>query len=355
MIHRAAGVAIRVIAGLLILVTLLSVIESNQWWIRLWDFPRPQILALLVMTAALALWHGRRGGRLVALACVLAGGWQLYRIYPYTPLSRPELAFADQRPAPGAACFSVLSLNVLQSNRDYARTAALIDRERPDILLLMETDGKWAEALAPQLARYPERLMAPLDNTYGMIFATRLPMRDGRVEVLTEPRTPSATAVLDAGSPFRIIALHPRPPVPGQDTHERDAEIAIAATRAAATKIPVLAFGDFNDVAWSRTSRLFKRIGGYLDPRIGRGPYATFPARMPLLGWPLDHLFVTPEFTVRSIGVLEDVGSDHLPVHSSLCLTGRTDLNARPQPVSREDRKDVREIMDDYRSDAATR
>ena len=353
--RRVVAIAIRVVAGLLILATLLSAIESNQWWIRIWDFPRSQILTLLIVTTVLALWHDRRAGRVVTLACVLASGWQLYRIYPYTPLSRPELAFADERLGSKGACFSVLSLNVLQSNRDYGRTAALIDRIRPDILLLMETDQKWAAALSPQLARYPERLMAPLDNTYGLIFATRLPMREGQVEVLTEKRTPSVTAVLEAGSPFRVIALHPRPPVPGQDTYERDAEIAIAARRAALTKIPVLALGDFNDVAWSHTSRLFKRIGGYLDARIGRGTYATFPAQAPLLGWPLDHLFATPQFTVRTLRVLEDVGSDHLPIHSSLCLTGRTDLNARPQPVSRGDVKDMREIIDDYRSHVGPR
>lgn len=346
---------IRGFAALLVLVTILSATESNQWWVRIWDFPRAQILAALILVAALALWRDRRFGRIVALACALAGGWQVYRIYPYTPLARPELAFADDRLGMRGRCFSVLSLNVLQTNRDYARTAALIDRMRPDILLLMETDARWARALRPQLARYPERLMAPLDNTYGMILATRLPMRGGRVEVLTQARTPSMTAVLDAGSPFRIIALHPRPPVPGQDTHARDAEIAIAARRAAATRIPVLSFGDFNDVAWSQTSRLFKRIGGYLDARIGRGTYATFPAQVPLLGWPLDHLFVTPEFAVRSLGVLEDVGSDHRPIHAALCLTGRTDLNAAPEPVSREDAKDVREIMEDYRPEAAPR
>nr|WP_244649967.1 endonuclease/exonuclease/phosphatase family protein [Sphingomonas sp. CFBP 13706] len=160
---------------------------------------------------------------------------------------------------------------------------------------------------------------------------------------------------MTAGDRFRVIALHPRPPVPGQDTEARDAEIAIAASRAARAKLPVLAIGDFNDVAWSHTSQLFKRVGGYLDARIGRGTFATFPARTPLLGWPLDHMFVTPEFKVHSLEVLEDVGSDHLPIHSRLCLTGRSGANKAPDAVSNEDRKDVKEVLQEYHEDQRER
>lgn len=343
--------ALRVVAGLLILVTGLSIIESNEWWIRIWDFPRAQILGGLIVAGGLSLWLDRHAWRWLAFGCALASAWQLYRIFPYTPLAPTELAFADDVSIRDGQCFSVLSLNVLQTNRDYGRTARLIDRVRPDILLLMETDTKWAQALAPQLQRYPHRIDRPLSNTYGIMFATRLPMQSGRVQTIAQADTPSIDAVLSAGTPFRFIALHPRPPVPGQDTHARDAEIAIAARRAARTRIPVLAMGDFNDVAWSHTSRLFKRVGGYLDARIGRGTYATFPADFPLLGWPLDHLFVTPEFRVRTLDVLENVGSDHLPIHARVCLTGPASAGGAPDPVSREDRRDVQEILQEYREE----
>lgn len=29
------------------------------------------------------------------LFCLVAAGWQLYRIYPYTPFATPEIAFAE--------------------------------------------------------------------------------------------------------------------------------------------------------------------------------------------------------------------------------------------------------------------
>jgi endonuclease/exonuclease/phosphatase (EEP) superfamily protein YafD len=78
--------------------------------------------------------------------------------------------------------------------------------------------------------------------------------------------------------------------------------------------------GDLNDVAWSRTSSLFRRVAGMGDPRVGRGLYPTFNARYPLLRWPLDHLFVSPHFELIQIDVLPDIGSDHFAIFFRLCL-----------------------------------
>ena len=176
------------------------------------------------------------------------------------------------------SCFSLLGLDVLQSNRDYAATIATIDREEPDFLLLMETDSRWARALAPVLARYPHRLLCPIGNTYGMIFATRLPVRGARLVDITDQDTPTVYARLATrgGQAFSYVGLHPRPSRPDQETECRDAKIERAALAVARSGLPAMAMGDFNDVAWSHTTRRIKRVGGFLDPRVGRGGYATF-------------------------------------------------------------------------------
>jgi len=330
----------------------LSAVESNEWWIRIWDFPRLQILvAIIVLSIALAALDWRRSRWLIACLGV-AGAWETYRILPYTIFVTPEVAMLDAA-ADDRRCFSFVSLNVLQTNRDYDRTLRMLREVDADVLLLLETDTKWQAALEPVLAGYKHRLDRPLDNTYGLLFASRLPMVSGRIEDIAETDTPSVTAQLRLDRSFTLMGLHPRPPHPGQDTEERDAEILIAARRAAKLAMPVIAIGDFNDVAWSDTSQTFKRIGGYLDPRVGRGTYATFPASMPWLAWPLDHVFITREFTFSDMKVLGEVGSDHRPIYARICLKPREALqhNARPEAVSADDRETAAEVMEEYRED----
>jgi endonuclease/exonuclease/phosphatase (EEP) superfamily protein YafD len=72
--------------------------------------------------------------------------------------------------------------------------------------------------------------------------------------------------------------------------------------------------GDLNDVAWSHVTRLFRRLSNALDPRIGRGLYATFNARWPLMRWPLDHIFFTEDFRLVRLERMGFIGSDHFPI-----------------------------------------
>ncbi|KWV94438.1 endonuclease/exonuclease/phosphatase family protein [Erythrobacter sp. AP23] len=347
---------VRAIAVLLVVGSLMSTTELNQWWIRIWDFPRIQIL-LAMIAAAVALWRLDRAWR-PWLPLALAGFalWQFYRVLPYTPMTSPEVDRVAEQETDRTGCFTALTLNVLQDNREYGRTVDLIRRLDPDIVLLMETDRAWADAVAPALAGYPGRIDRPLDNTYGIMFASKLPMANASIQDLAQKDTPSVFATLSVGGhDFRMIGLHPRPPVPRQDTEERDAEIVMAAKQAQDLALPVLAIGDFNDVAWSDTTRLFKDIGGFLDPRIGRGTYATFPAGMVWLGWPLDHLFVTEEFLFSEMRVGESVGSDHRPVIARLCLDPEAarSRNERAKAPDEDDEQEAGEVMEEFEEDTA--
>ncbi|WP_181892403.1 endonuclease/exonuclease/phosphatase family protein, partial [Citrobacter portucalensis] len=83
-----------------------------------------------------------------------------------------------------------------------------------------------------------------------------------------------------------------------------------------------IVMGDLNDVAWSRTTRLFQRISGLLDPRVGRHYVNTFHADYPSLRWSLDHVFHSTDFALVEMKRLPHMGSDHFPVYVVL-QTGR--------------------------------
>ncbi len=353
-VARNAGVwALRIIAVIMIAGSLASATWFEQWWIRVWDFPRLQIFIALVVLAILTATFDRKTRPLLPIALAICASWQAYRIFPHSSLAATEVASADAR-SDGARCLRVFAFNVLQDNRDYAAALDLIRSEKPDILLLTETDAAWAEALEPVLQGYPHRLDRPLPNTYGMMFASRFPMSDASIQDLAKPDTPSVMATLKIdGQDVRFIGIHPHPPRPGIDTDERDYELIKVGRLLEKERRPTLVVGDFNDVAWSNTSELFKRTARLLDPRIGRGSYATFPSNMIWLAWPLDHVFVSEHFLLKDMRVLRNVGSDHRAIASDLCLDPKRAkaVNDTPERADSADREDAKDITEDYVED----
>ncbi|WP_168157326.1 endonuclease/exonuclease/phosphatase family protein [Erythrobacter sp. QSSC1-22B] len=329
-----AGRILLALAALLLLATLVSLIGTNRGVVRMLDFVREPTIYLAALLAVLALFLARPRRLLVIGMLVVTIAVNLWRIWPYTFLAGSSVPLPDD--VDGMSCARVLSLNVLQSNDRYEETAALIERTDPDILLLMETNQAWLDALEPQLARYGYRLDRPLDNRYGMAFATRLRVDRAAMVDTVEADTPTLYATLrtDDGARFELIGLHPRPPLPGRSTAERDANIARAGAQTPDGLGNVLAIGDFNDVPWSSTTRRFVREGGYLDPRAGRGSFASFPADKLALGWPLDQIFIRDGVKVASLEIGESVGSDHRPLLARVCVDPMATDGDLPDKVS---------------------
>lgn len=312
--------ALVALVALLILVSVLPLWWTDRWWVRMWDFPRLQIAGLLILAGVglcflnLGRW---RWPLLGAVAAALA--WQVSHFLAYFPPYPTQVASVANCPA--GRQISLLNANVLLTNKQYGRLLQLVEQRRPDVLLLLEPGAEWAKAIGPLHPHYPYRLSEPLPNTYGMILLSRLPM-EGRIEHMLQPAVPSANARLrlPGGEEVALHAVHPEPPLPGDDSGERDAELVMVGRKVRDEGRAAIVMGDLNDVGWSRTSRLFRKVAGMADPRVGRGFYPTFNANYPLLRWPLDHLFVSPHFELMQIDLLPDIGSDHLPIYFRLCL-----------------------------------
>jgi endonuclease/exonuclease/phosphatase (EEP) superfamily protein YafD len=319
------GPVLVTLGSIAVLATIAALVRADVWWIRWFDFPRVQI-AVLGAVALAGLLAVRLEPRALDLALTLAlvgclaiqGG----RIAPYTRVARPQVQRSDG--ARARASIRILIANVFQDNRRADQLLALVGRERPDVVLAMETDDWWArqlDALAPDL---PHAVACPLDNTYGMVLRTRLPVRAPVIDFLVEGDVPSVHVVLrlESGDEIELHGVHPRPPSPTENDRstERDAELIVVGRRVKDAERPVIVAGDLNDVAWSRTTRLFQKESGLLDPRVGRGFFATYHADHPLLRWPLDHVFHSRHFRLRELRRLDHIGSDHFPVLIELSL-----------------------------------
>ncbi len=348
-VSLAFAVLVWVLCLAILFVTVAPMTRSDAWWVRMWDFPRLQILIAAAVVLILSLFAGWATAIPVTALMLLAGGYQFWRISPYTPLAAKELVLAPD----SADQISLLSSNVLMENTDYRKLSDLIDRVDPDVILLMETDNAWVEAMEPVLKRYDTVIRHPRDNHYGMVFATRLSTENAEIVYLTPDETPSIFAELRTteGVLFRFVGLHPRPPVPGQDTEERDAQVRYAARFARSSGVPLVTMGDFNDVAWSDSSQMFKHFGGYIDPRVGRGLYSSFDANKIYMRCPIDHFFVTEEVAVVSFHREAHIGSDHFPIVATIRLDeGLADrLNRPPKPLTDEEKATLEETLNRQR------
>ncbi len=309
--------------------TLIPFLRSDAGFIRTFDFPRLQVAVAIVPVLALLLVFARDRTGLVLLVALLAClAYQAYRILPFTPLHAPQAVAATSATCRIDAGVSILVANVLQDNTDHASLLRLVERHDPDLLLVLETNARWRDALAPLQARYPHRVEQPQPNTYGLLFYAKLPLENPQVRFLLQDDVPSIRTgvVLPSGERFTFYGVHPRPPHPGHSSAPRDAELVMVAREVRTLNGPAVVAGDLNDVAWSRTTTLFQKISGLLDPRIGRGLYPTFNAKWPLLRWPLDHIFFSDDFLLGRLERLPYIGSDHFPILISLCRS-----NAAPK------------------------
>jgi endonuclease/exonuclease/phosphatase (EEP) superfamily protein YafD len=304
-------------ALMLIAATLLPFLPSERWWIRIFDFPRLQ-LAVLLVPVIVAFAIVQRPLMAPDMLCILAMvgslGYQLYQIFPYTPLARADVRQANDRDPKRS--IRLLVANVLMHNRNVDHLLKMIRLHDPDLVLIIEADDWWDRQLSGLEARYSFVVRYPLQNTYGMHLFSKLDLRSPTVSFMVEEDVPSIhTAVrLRSGDWIEFHGVHPRPPKLLRDTTKRDAELVLIGRMVRDRDRPVIIAGDFNDVAWSHTTRLFQRLSGTLDPRVGRGMFNTFHAGIPFLRWPLDNVFNGKEFALGQIKRLDHFGSDHFPI-----------------------------------------
>ncbi len=324
--------------------TLLPKWQFEHWIIRSLDFPRLQFataLAVLVLAELILLKLNHPGTWIlvaIGIGCIIL---QLRWILPYSPLVKQE-THRVRHPDPSNS-IRILTANVLTPNREAHKLIALIERHQPDIVVTLESDHWWQQQLDTLSDQYPHALKCPLDNLYGMHVYSRLPLSDTTIDYLVEDDVPSMHALVElpSGQKVRCHFLHPAPPSPTENeaSTERDAELIVVAKTIADCHDAVIVTGDLNDVAWSKTTQLFRKISGLLDPRIGRGMYNTFHAKHPYLRWPLDHLFHSHHFALSQIQRMDEIGSDHFPLLSELTYIGQEGQQQSSIEPDQEDRK----------------
>ena len=338
-------ILLRIFSGFFILATFLPLIKWDHWWIRVFDYPRIQkfMINLLLLIGWVTFSPQFNIEFWIWVALLLSCEVFLIRkVIPFTPLGKKMIQKVnfDQRSG-----IHLIVANVYQYNRQYHKMLRLVEKESPDLVFMVETDQAWANAMEELEMKYSECIKIPLENTYGLLLYTNLKIDRQETHYLIDSEIPSLELdiILNDGQKITLYAIHPTPPVPGENSvsTERDAEILIVGKKYKANPLPSLVIGDLNDVAWSYTTELFLKISEMADPRRGRGTFNTFHAKIPIFRWPLDHFFLSKEFGLSELKVLPGIGSDHFPISLKAVLTKRNTTDTLQ--ANGEEKKEARQ------------
>lgn len=333
-IRKYALYAVSFFSTLLILVSLASLIyDFPRWYVKILDFPRLQQFVLgIILLAGFILLNSKWRFPSFALAAGLAAAVLIQFIFlsPYL-VGDKVVPDADTETVNEDSTVEILIANVLITNEEYKGFKEIVRRNDPDMVLAMEVNNQWVDHLAELQQNYPYNIEYPLENAYGMSFYSKFPMSDHEIKFLSHSKVPSfhTIIVLPSGKKFNFLGVHPVAPFPsdkypenvGQEGGDRkEVELLKVGKLVSQNTLPTIVSGDFNDVAWSNTSRLFGQRGNLKDVRIGRGLNNTFDAQSAIMRWPLDHFFVSDNIAVLDFKTLPGFNSDHFPLYAKFVI-----------------------------------
>lgn len=285
--------------------TLTGLAGRMHWLLELTTHFRVQYLVfLIVMAGLLAI------GRKFSTAAVFLAG-ALLNAAILSPWLVPS-----SRVKPAGKSIRAMVLNVHTANTRHDLVLGEIRRVQPDMLLLMEVDHKWAQALQDLAKTLPHRVLVPRDDNFGIALFSQLPLKWSEVvNWAGDADVPSIVAVVEAPErPFFLVGTHPLPPANRENAALRNEQLEKIASAVTGQRLPAMVLGDLNATPWSPHFRKLERSAALRDTGRRSGWHPTWPVQFPLLWIPLDHCLVSPGIAVASRTIGNGVGSDHYPV-----------------------------------------
>lgn len=318
-----------------------------HWFFRTADFVRLQSIAIELICIFLLLIFDKSRNLfywilLLGLSATVI--YQTLKVFRYSSLyPRKKPHFSSE------GMFSVFAANVLQTNSSYEKLIAIITEFDPDILLVMEANKSWENALQVIESTHPYSEKIPLENFYGMLLYSKQKLHNVTTRFQIEDDVPSIffEYEIDTGTNVFFACLHPAPPSPTENetSKERDAELMLTGKMIREIEIPIVVCGDMNDVVWSRTTRLFKKMTNMIDPRIGRGFFPTYHAGYRFMRFPLDHLFHSKDLFVGEMIRSRNFDSDHFGMYYEIHHR-KNKKTTTSGPINPDEKEDVETIIE---------
>jgi endonuclease/exonuclease/phosphatase (EEP) superfamily protein YafD len=311
---RAAGWAWRVVAALVVFSLVLPWLGHWFWLAELsTHFVAQYAVASLIVAVVLGL-KNRPFASLAALAVCVT---QVVRLLPLW--AQPDLPMA---PGPSEQ-LTISQVNVHFKSADPDRIVQWFEDQDSDIAVLVEVTPEWDGAMARLRAKYPHSLIRIPPDASGVAVFAKHAAPSLRVEPLGDAWCPAVVLNVPqpAGPPvLALFATHLRSPMTPGDAAARNRQLAVLARRVEAeTALNKVVVGDLNITRWSPWYGDLTGPAGIRDGQEGFGLGGSWPSVLGRwMGIPIDQTLVSPGVRVVRREVGPDLGSDHLPVTTTI-------------------------------------
>jgi endonuclease/exonuclease/phosphatase (EEP) superfamily protein YafD len=219
--------------------------------------------------------------------------------------------------------FTLYSANINKYNKDLSRLQQEIQRLNADIVLLMEVTPQQfnqLDSLVRTFSYHIEQIPIGIENM-GMVFLSRFPILNPETVQLSEYGNGiiKSELIIDK-KPVLFYATHFPKTTSITEFPERKKQLMWFANQVNKKPMPVIVAGDMNATPYSPLFRKLLSLSGLKDTSTGFGWQPSWPAYLPLLWIPIDHILVSPEIQVYRRDIGSFIGSDHFPVFAELTI-----------------------------------
>ncbi len=341
--RRTFAQAVARVGELTVFVSLLAFFGSRLWAIDLLSHYRMHYCAILVLAAGLCV-VSRQMERRFLRAVVFLGvaAIDFWPLAPYFVGPTPERSVGRRAGIDGTLEarereVRFLVCNVYQLSRSTELVVERIASVDPDVVVLVEVDQRWIDALGELERAYGHGALQPDGGMRGLAVYSKLPIVERTYELTGDGGMPFLRVVIDVrGVAVAVFAAHPPPPMSMAAAAAQYHYFDALADAIAASPRPTIVAGDLNATPWCAPLERFLAATGLRDSSLGIGYHATWPAVLGAAGIPIDHVLISNDIGVAAKRVVGDVGSDHLPIAVDCWIepNAEEDDGGSPEPAT---------------------
>jgi endonuclease/exonuclease/phosphatase (EEP) superfamily protein YafD len=232
-----------------------------------------------------------------------------------------------------APTMKFLLATMSSSNYKSEPLARVLQEEDPDFITLLKIDIKWVNQLASLQRYYPYTYKFPLEGGAGMATFSKVPFSSSKVEFLGGNETPTLTNIISGKTGgITIISTQTTKPFSQEAYNERNSQLRKLVENVKETPYGTIIVGNLYTSTFAPAYKSIFEDFPFVNARQGFGIIPTWPMPFIPIAVPVDHVLVSPDFTVVDIHTTSSIESEHSPIVVKIASSMFPDIPASTLP-----------------------